>query len=104
MRLVFTACSTTYVVISLDSEAGYHGTPAFSAYSTLPVSASISTAASVGDEACAAPARSMPRAMLVSAIAATNIGGRVDDTNFTGGSVLLSGLETSMGSPDISII
>jgi hypothetical protein len=42
--------------------------------------------------------------MLVSAIAATNIGGRVDDTNFTGGSVLLCGLETSVGSPDISII
>src|ERR1051326_5397693 len=92
MRLFFTACSVTYKVISLDSEAGYHGTPAFSAYSTLPVSASISSAASVGDDADAV----LVKAGLVRAVAARAaaiIEHRIDDTNFTAKSVLFAGLE-----------
>ena len=46
-RLFLTACSVTYMVISLEVEAGYHGIVAFSACSTLPVSASTSSVASV---------------------------------------------------------
>ena len=54
MRLFLTACSVTYTVISLEIEAGYHGIVAFSACSTLPVSASTSSVASVPARAGAA--------------------------------------------------
>ena len=64
----------------LVTEAGYHGTVAFSANSTLPVSASISSAASFeAAEAQLALIRiAVPKA-------ATNIEGRTGDTKFTGG-------------------
>src|SRR6185436_14336112 len=78
MRLFFTACSVTYIVISFDSEAGYHGTVAFSAYRTLPVSASISSAASVPDERAGVLATS------VAAKAAATSGIRSVGTKVTG--------------------
>ena len=78
MRWFLTACSVTYIVISLESEAGYHGMVAFSACSTLPVSASTSSVASV-------PARAGIAAVtMVAARAAARAGKRSVGTNVTG--------------------